>query len=303
VGGCAAVLRPLHDLIQAHVLAGERLHGDDTTVPVLAKGRTLTGRAWVYVRDDRPFGGRDPPAAVFHYSRDRMGEHPERHLAGYTGILQADAYAGFNRLYAGERRPGPLVEAACWAHARRKFFDLTASGPAPVAAQALARIGELYAIERAARDQPAAERLALRQSQAVPKVAALRIFLENELARLSGKSPTAGAIRYALSRWPALCRYLDDGRIEIDNNAAERAMRPVTLGRKNWLFAGSDEGGARAAGIMTLIETAKLNGRDPEAWLRDVLARILDHPARRIAELLPWNAKPDVPSPAAPAHA
>jgi transposase len=311
VGRGADLLAPLIDAVRAHVLSGNRLHGDDTPVPVLApgQGRTKQGRLWAYVRDERPSGSTDPPAVAYRYSPDRKGQHPREHLASFAGILHADGYAGYAELYRapGEAGTGTatprIVEAACWAHARRKFFDLTASGPAPVAAQALARIGELYAIERAARDRPAAERLALRQSQAVPKVAGLRIFLENELARLSGKSPTAGAIRYALSRWPALCRYLDDGRIEIDNNAAERAMRPVTLGRKNWLFAGSDEGGARAAGIMTLIETAKLNGRDPEAWLRDVLARILDHPARRIAELLPWNAKPDVPSPAAPAHA
>ncbi|MCC4300301.1 IS66 family transposase [Aurantimonas coralicida] len=311
VGRSADLLAPLVEAVRAHVLSGDRLHGDDTPVPVLepGKGRTKQGRLWAYVRDGRPCGSTDPPAVAYRYSPDRKGHHPREHLASFAGILHADGYAGFAELYRaplvgdGGRVESRIAEAACWAHARRKFFDLTASGPAPVAGEALKRIGELYEIERSVRGQSATERLKVRQAQTAPKVEALRSYLERELARLSGKSPTAGAIRYALSRWPALCRYLGDGRIEIDNNAAERAIRPVTLGRKNWLFAGSDEGGVRAAGIMTLIETAKLNGLDPEAWLRDVIARIHDHSARRIDELLPWNAQPDVATSTAPAHA
>jgi hypothetical protein len=301
VGGCAAVLRPLHDLIQAHVLAGERLHGDDTTVPVLAKGRTLTGRAWVYVRDDRPFGGRDPPAAVFHYSRDRMGEHPERHLAGYTGILQADAYAGFNRLYAGERRPGPLVEAACWAHARRRFFVLADAAAnargklpvvAPLALEAVSRIDALFAIEREITGLPAATRLAVRRERSAPLLHDLEAWMRTERSRLSRHAEVAKAMDYMLKRWGAFARFLDDGRICLTNNAAERALRGIALGRKAWLFAGSDRGGERAALMYTLLQTARLNGVDPQAWLSDVLARSADHPARRLNELLPWNWKP-----------
>lgn len=311
VGRSAVILEPLVDAVRRHVMSGDRLHGDDTPVPVLepGKGRTKQGRLWAYVRDGRGWGSTDPPAVAYRYSQDRKGDHPREHLAAFSGVLHADGYAGFAELYrapatveGGDAR-SRIVEAACWAHARRKFFDLTGSGPAPVAVEALRRIGELYEIERSVRGRSADERLQARQAWAVPKVAALRAWLERELARQSAKSLTAGAIRYALSRWAALCRYLDDGRIEIDNNAAERAIRPVTLGRKNWLFAGSDDGGERAADILTLIETAKLNGVDPEAWLRDVLARIHDHPARRIDELLPWNARPDVPTSPAPAQA
>jgi transposase len=311
VGRSAVILAPLVEAIHRHVMSGDRLHGDDTPVPVLepGKGRTKQGRLWAYVRDGRGYGSTDPLTVAYRYSPDRKGDHPREHLAAFSGVLHADGYAGFAELY---RTPATIndggtlsriVEAACWAHARRKFFDLTVSGPAPVAAEALRRFRELYEIERSVRGRAADERLQARQARAVPKVAALRAWLERELARLSAKSLTAGAIRYALSRWAALCRYLEDGRIEIDNNAAERAIRPVTLGRKNWLFAGSDEGGVRAADILTLIETAKLNGVDPEAWLRDVLARIHDHPARRIDELLPWNARPNVPTSPAPAQA
>lgn len=312
VGRSAVILAPLVEVVRRHVMSGDRLHGDDTPVPVLepGKGRTKQGRLWTYVRDGRGWGSTDPPAVAYRYSPDRKGSHPREHLAAFSGVLHADGYAGFAELY---RAPMPavecggtlprIVEAACWAHARRKFFDLTVSGPAPVAAEALRRIGELYEIERSVRGRRADERLQARQARAVPKVAALRDWLERELARQSAKSLTAVAIRYALSRWTALSRYLDDGRIEIDNNAAERAIRPVTLGRKNWLFAGSNDGGARAADILTLIETAKLNGVNPESWLRNVLTRIHDHPARGIDELLPWNASPDVPTSPAPAQA
>jgi transposase len=298
VGGCAALLRPLYDLIRAHVFAGERVHGDDTPVPVLAKGKTATGRAWVYVRDDRPFGGRDPPAAVFYYSRDRTGEHPERHLQGYGGILQADAYAGFNRLYDGARKPGPLIEAACWSHSRRKFFvlaDVTArargkpSVIAPLALEAVKRIDAIFAIEREINGRPADERLALRRERTAPLVAAFEGWMRSERGRLSRHSEVAKAMDYMLKRWTAFTRFLADGRICLSNNAAERELRGIALGRKAWLFAGSDRGGERAAVMYTLIHTARLNDVDPQAWLADVLARINDHAIADLAALLPWR--------------
>jgi transposase len=298
VGGCAALLRPLYDLIRAHVFAGERVHGDDTPVPVLAKGKTATGRAWVYVRDDRPFGGRDPPAAVFYYSRDRTGEHPERHLQGYGGILQADAYAGFNRLYDGARKPGPLIEAACWSHSRRKFFvlaDVTArargkpSVIAPLALEAVKRIDVIFAIEREITGRPADERLAVRRERTAPLVAALEGWMRSERGRLSRHSEVAKAMDYMLKRWTAFARFLADGRICLSNNAAERELRGVALGRKAWLFAGSDRGGERAAVMYTLIHTARLNDVDPQAWLADVLARINDHAIADLGALLPWR--------------
>jgi transposase len=292
VGASAAGLTPLVLAIRAHVFAAERLHGDDTTVPVLAKGRTRTGYVWGYVRDDRPFGGPDPPAVAFFYSPDRKGEHPERHLASFAGILQADAYAGFDRLYALKREPGPILEAACWAHARRKLFELAAVSKAPVAAEAVRRIDELFAIERDISGKPAAERLAVREEQAKPLAAELEAWLRVQHARVSPKSEVGKAIAYALNHWAALTRFLGDGRICLSNNAAERALRGVAIGRRNWTFAGSDRGGERAAAVYTLIETAKLNGVDPQAWLADVLARLPDHPVKRIDELLPWNWRP-----------
>jgi hypothetical protein len=303
VGACVAVLAPLLRRVEAHVFAAERLHGDDTTVPVLAKGKTITGRLWTYVRDDRPFAGPDPLAAMFYYSRDRSGEHPARHLAGYAGILQADAYGGYNKLYEADRQPGPIVEAACWAHARRPFFvlaDLAANArrkargkPAsvisPLALEAVRRIDAIFAIEREINGHSAAERLAVRRARIAPLVAELETWMKTERARLSRHAETAKAIDYMLKRWPAFTRFLDDGRICLSNNAAERALRGIALGRKSWLFAGSDRGGQRAAAIYSLIVTAKLNDVDPQAWLADVLARIAGHPAHRIDELLPWN--------------
>ena len=292
VGAAAATLMPLIDAIQAHVFIAERIHADDTPVPVLAKGKTRTGRLWTYVRDDQPFGGRDPPAAAFYYSRDRGGEHPERHLVNYTGLMQADAYAGFNRLYEAGRKPGAIIEAACWAHARRKFFDLARINKAPIAIEAIKRIDALFAIEREINGLSPDERRAVRNERSRPLVAELEIWLREQRAKLSSKSETAKAIHYSLKRWSAFTRFLEDGRLCISNNAAERALRGIAVGRHNWTFAGSDEGGRRAAAIYTLVETAKLNNIDPQAWLADILARLSDHPARRIHELLPWNWRP-----------
>ena len=289
VGAAAASVMPLVEATRAHVFAAERLHGDDTTVPVLAKGRTRIARLWGYVRDDRPFGGPDPPAVAFFYSPDRKGEHPERHLAGFAGILQADAYAGFDRLYKPEREPGPILEAACWAHARRKLYELAATSAAAVAAEAVRRIDELFAIEREINGRPAAQRMTVREERTKPLVIALEPWLRLQQERLSRKSEVGKAIAYALNHWTALTRFLEDGRICLSNNAAERALRGIAVGRRNWTFAGSDRGGERAAAIYTLVETAKLNGVDPQAWLADVLARLADHPAKRITDLLPWN--------------
>jgi transposase len=292
VGACAATLMPMVEAIRAHVFAAERIHADDTTVPVQAKGKCRTGRLWTYVRDDRPFGGPAAPAAALFYSPDRGGEHPERHLASYAGLMQADAYAGFNRLYEAARKPGPIVEAACWAHARRKFFDLARLRQAPIAIEAVKRIDALFAIEREINGLPPAERVAVRQERSRPLIAELEAWLREQRRKLSSKSDTAKAIDYSLKRWAALTRFLDDGRLCMSNNAAERTLRCVAVGRHNWTFAGSDEGGHRAAAMYTLIETAKLNDIDPQAWLADVLARLPDYPARRISDLLPWNWRP-----------
>jgi transposase len=297
VGACTASLAPLVELIRAHVLAAERLHTDDTTVPVLAKGKTITGRIWTYVRDDRPFGGADPPAAVFYYSRDRGGEHPQAHLADYAGILQADAFSGYVALYEAGRKPGPIFEAGCYAHARRKYFKdaelaLKRKLPAsPLALEAVRRIDELFDIEREINGRSAAERLAVRKERSAPLMKDMHDWMRAERAKLSRHADTAKAFDYMLKRWDAFTRFLHDGRICLSNNAAERAVRGVALGRKSWLFAGSDRGGVRAADMLTLIHTAKLNDIDPQAWLADLLDRIADHPAQRLHELLPWNWK------------
>ena len=259
---------------------------------MLAKGRTITGRLWTYVRDDRPFGGVDPPAAAFFYSRDRSGEHPRRHLAGYAGVLQADAYAGFGELYDAARRPGPVTEAACWSHGRRKFFVLADVAKAPLAIEAVRRIDAIFAIEREINGLPAAERGAVRRERTAGLVTELETWMRAERGRLSRHVDVAKAMDYMLKRWPAFTRFLDDGRICLTNNAAERALRGIALGRKAWLFAGSDRGGERAAAMLTLIETAKLSGVDPQAWLADVLARINDLPMYRLGVLLPWDWKP-----------
>jgi transposase len=292
VGKVTALASPLVEAVADHVMAAEKLHVDDTPVRVLAPGtgKTKTGRLWVYLRDERPFGGQAPPAVVYRYSPDRKAEHPRAQLAHFHGFLQADGYSGFGPLYqAVDGQPAIVTEVACWAHVRRYFYDIHVETNAPIAGEALQRIGQLFDIERAIMGRPAAQRRQVRHAAARPVIDALAAFLDASLAMISGRSDLAKAIRYARSRWTALTRYLDDGTLEISNNAAERAIRPLALGRKNYLFAGSDAGGERAAAAYTLIETAKLNGLDPEAYLRAVLGRIADHPINRIAELLPWN--------------
>ena len=300
VGACVAALRPLHTMIEAHVLAAERLHGDDTTVPVLAKNKTDVGRLWTYVRDDRPFGGLAPPAALFHYSRARRAEHAVGHLTGYGGILQADAYAGYHALFHVDRSPSPLTHALCWALARHKFFEpadvaaqlkrrKSAAVILPIAAEAVRRIDAIFDFERAINGTAIGERLAVRREIAAPLVTDLEQWLRSQRAALAPHNPVAGAIDYMLKDWTAFARFLDDGRICLTNNAAERALRGVALGRKAWLSAGSDRGGERAAFMYTLIGTAKLNDLDPQAWLANVLARIADIPLTQLHELLPWN--------------
>ena len=271
VGAVSTALDPLRRLVEAHVMAAERLHGDDTTVPVLAKGKTDTGRLWIYVRDDEPFGGAGPPAAIFHYSRDRRGEHPQAHLIGYAGILQADAYDGYNKLYLADRKPGPIREAACWAHARRKFFVLAdveenarrkAAGKSeiplsPIAIEVVRRIDALFVIERSINGKSPEERLAVRRAESRPLVDDLKVYMREQAAKLSRGHDLVKAIQYMLNRWPAFTLFLDDGRVCMSNNAAERGLRGVALGRKSWLFCGSDRGGRRAAAMYSLIVIGK----------------------------------------------
>jgi transposase len=287
VGAITAALAPLNEALAAEVMASETLHGDDTPVPVLApgSGKTKTGRLWTYVRDERPFAGARPPAALFFYSPDRKGEHPRAHLENFTGVLHADGYAGFNGLF----ETGRVIEAGCWAHVRRKFFDVHTATASPIAKEALDRIGQLYAVEATINRLPADHRRQQRQLRSKPIVEALAAWAEETAPKLSRKSELAIAFRYMRARWTALTHCFEDGRLSLDNNPAERAIRGVAIGRKNYLFAGSDAGGRRAAAMYSLIETAKLNGINPQAYLADVLARIADHPAKRVADLLPWN--------------
>jgi transposase len=307
VGACTSVLQPLHALIEAHVLGAERLHGDDTNVPILAKGKTIKGHIWTYVRDDRPFGGRAPPAALYRASRDRRGEHPVRHLKAFSGILQADAYNGYNALYDPSRAEGPITSALCWAHARRQFFELAdiaanarrgknAGAISPSALEAVKRIDALFEIERGINGVAAAERLRVRKEQSAPLLEALEAWLREQRGRLSRSASVAEPIDYMLKRWDRFAHFINDGRVCLTNNAAERALRGFALGRKSWLFAGSDRGAERAAVMATLIMTAKLNDVDPQAWLADVLARINDHAIHRLDELLPWNWRKPMPN-------
>jgi transposase len=292
VGQAAWLLDPVAATIRRHVFDGEKIHGDDTTVPVLAPGlgRTKTGRLWVYVRDDRPFAGDAAPAAAYFYSPDRGGEHPAVHLATFTGLLQADGYAGFGALYDPARtRLGPIIEVACWAHCRRKFFDVWEATRSPIAREALDRIAAFYAVEAKAQFLPAAERVAHR-AETAPLLDAFFAWADATVTKLSAKSALAEAFRYALKRRAALSRFLTDGRLNADNNIAENALRPIAVGRKNYLFAGSDSGGERAAAIYTIVQTATLNGLNPEAYLKGILTRIADgHTINRIAELMPWR--------------
>jgi len=302
VGKAAWLLDPVAAKIRAHVFAAAKIHGDDTPVPVLAPGlgRTKTGRLWIYLRDDRPFAGEAPPAAAYIYSPDRGGEHPAAHLASFTGRLQADGYAGFEALYHPARtKPGPIIEVACWAHCRRKIFDVWDATKSPVAREALDRIAAIYVIEAKARFAPPAERVALR-TETAPLLDAFFPWIEAALTRLSAKSELAKAFRYIVERRVALSRFVTDGRLEADNNIAENGIRNIAVGRKNYLFAGSDTGGERAASIYTIVQTAKLNGLNPEAYLRDVLTRIADgHPINRITELMPWRIAATSPQPSA----
>jgi transposase len=302
VGACTVALKPLHALIEGHVLAAERLHGDDTTVPILAKGKTITGHIWTYVRDDRPFGGHAPPAALYYASRDRRSEHPEGHLRSFTGILQADAYSGYNGLYDPLRAPGAITSALCWAHARRQFFELadiaanarrgrTAPAISPIALEAVKRIDALFDIERGINGLSADQRLAVRRDNSLPLLMRLEAWMRDERSRLSRSASVVKPLDYMLKRWDRFTCFVEDGRVCLTNNAAERALRGFALGRKSWLFAGSERGAARAAAVTTLIMTAKLNDIDPLVWLADVLARIAGTPQNRLHELLPWEWK------------
>lgn len=292
VGQATFLLSPLAEAIGRHVRAGAALHADDTTVPVLAPGlgKTKTGRLWVLVRDERPWDSDVPPAAFYRYSADRCGIHAQALLGTCRGFLHADGYAGFDALYQPTTPAGdaPLVEVSCWSHARRKFYDVHHATPSPIALEALQRIAALFAIESGIKGQAPERRAAARQERARPLLDQLKAFLDTSLARISGKSELAGAIRYALSRWAALDRYTADGRLEMSNNAAERAMKPPVLGRKNYLFCGSDTGGQRAACVYTVLETCRMNGINPQAYLTDILGRIADHLIHKIDALLPW---------------
>jgi transposase len=310
VGAAVFAVMPLYRLIEAHVLGAERLFGDDTTIPILAKGKTVTGRIWTYVRDDRPFGGTAPPAAVYYASNNRRGEHPAQHLEGFSGILQADAYSGFNALFDPVRKVETITPAFCWAHARRLFFELAdiaanarrgknATVISPVALEAVKRIDALFDIERDISGLAADQRRCIRQERSKPLLDELEIWLRKQRDRLSRSSAVLKPINYMLNRWDGFARFVDDGRICLTNNAAERSLRGLALGRKAWLFAGSDRGAERAAVMNTLIMTARLNDIDPKAWLADLFARIADHPQTRLHELVPWVWKPQVAKPMA----
>ncbi len=314
VGATAFALKPLYELVQAHVFAAHRLHADDTTVPVLAKHKTRTGRIWVYVRDEAPFGGQGLPGAVYYYSPDRGQEHPVAHLKNWTGILQSDAYSGYNPLSEHARPGGPVRHAFCWAHARRNFFKLadveslarkrsrgkTDAVLSPLAMEAVQRINAIFDSEREINGETADERLAVRKEKITPLVDSLEVWMRETGAKLSKHNDVAVAINYMLRRWDGFTLFLKDGTVCLTNNAAERALRRIACGRKSWMFCGSDRGGQRAAVMYSLIATCRMNNVDPEAWLRDVLARLPEHPASKIDHLLPWNwKKPQAPVAAA----
>ncbi len=288
VGRAAWHLRPLHERLLEHIRASTKIFADETTAPVLdpGRGRTKTGQLWAYARDDRPFGGADPPIAVYVYAQNRKSDQPIAHLAGFCGVAQVDGYAGYRAL----AQKNSVQLAFCWSHVRRRFYELAAAGPAPIASKALERIGALYAVEKDIRGRSPDERRDVRQEKSRPIVDTLEPWLREKLALISQKTKLAEAIRYALSRWDGLTRFVDDGRIEIDSNVVERAIRPIALNRKNALFAGSDGGAQNWAIVASLIETCKLNGVDPLAYLADVLARIVNgHLASKVEELMPWG--------------
>ena len=303
VGYATAALMPVFDLIEAHVFAAERLHGDDTTIPIQARDKCTTGRIWTYVCDDRPFGGTAPPAAIYYASSDRRGEHPQKHLARYGGILQSDCYNGFEPIAVAATKEVPITFAFCHAHARRKFFELAdiqknardrkrkGKPISPIALEAVKRYDELFEIERQINGLSAEERLAARQEKSKPLFDDMHEWLTKERATLSRSSEVIEPIDYMLKRWEGFALFLEDGRVCLTNNAAERALRSVALGRRNWTFAGSQRGADRAAVMLTVITTCRLNDVDPKAWLADVLARIADHPVTRLNELLPWQWK------------
>jgi transposase len=291
VGYASAELKPLWQQIREDLLGSARLFVDETRAPVLdpGRGRTKTGYFWTLARDDRPWGGQDPPAVLYCYAPGRGAEHAVALLKGFSGVLQTDGYAAYQGLTSTKREGGPVTLAHCWAHVRRKFYDIAQGSPSPIATEALQRIAVLYQIETEIRGQSAEARRAVRQDRTKPVVEEFKAWLMKRLAEVSGKSVIAGAIRYALGLWEGLIRFLEDGRIEIDSNTVERSMRPVALNRKNALFAGSDEGGANWALLASLIETCKLNAVNPQAWLTDVLTKLVNNwPNSRLDELMPW---------------
>jgi hypothetical protein len=293
VGRACWWLEPLHALILSTVLSSPKVVADDTTMPVLdpGRGRTKTGRLWCYATDNRPWSGPGHPAAAYVYSDDRKGQHPATHLKGFQGLLQVDGYAGFNQVQTGTNQPPQL--AFCWAHARRKFYDVHIATKSPIAHEALQRIAALYAVESDISGCPAEDRQRERQQHSRPLVEALQVWLREQLGRLSSRSKLAQAIRYTFNHWNGLSRFLDDGRLELDTNIVERAMRPIALGRKNALFAGADSGGRHWSIVATLIQTARLNNVEPLAWLTDVLTRMVSGQTKRhdLDRLLPWNWK------------
>jgi transposase len=288
----AWLLAPLGERLFSYILEAPKVHGDDTPVTLLgSEDGSHTAHFWVYLRDGRSSGDMSPPAVAYRFSTDRRGAHPAEHLAGYRGYLQADGYAGYNALYRDptSKAPRAIIEVGCWAHARRKFTDVLDKSPSPIAAEAVVRIAEFFAIEREVKGAPPDERRRVRQARAVPKLAAMRTWLEAQLHGLSADSTLAKACRYPLNRWAAMIRYCEDGMLEISTNLVENALRGVALGRRNWMFVGSVAGGEASALFYALVETCKLNGVEPEAWFTDVIERIGDHPINRIDELLPWR--------------